>query len=119
KPGGEYVSNAPPYETRPYDGFDPPTVFRYGVAFEPIERNDQRLTTSLEINQPADNEQAIKLGFEWSWLRRVSLRTGYNFNADELKFSAGAGLFTDIGQTHASVDYAYTDGGVLGAVNRL
>ena len=119
KPGGKFVSSAPPFEKRSYDGFDPPTVFRYGVAFEPIERNDQRLTASLEINQPADNEQVIKLGFEWSWLRRIALRTGYNFNADEMKLSAGAGLFAAIGQTQGQVDYAFTDGGVLGTVNRL
>jgi len=106
-------------ELRDYDGFDPPTVFRYGLAFEPIETGQQRLTTSLEINQPADNAQVIKSGFEWVWQRRVALRSGYNFTADALKFSAGAGFYASIGQAQATVDYAYTDGGYLGTVNRL
>jgi hypothetical protein len=119
KPGGHYVSPVPPYETRTYDGFDPPTVFRYGVAFEPIENEHHRLTTSLEINQPADNAQLWKLGLEWTWLHRMALRSGYNFNADELKFSAGAGVFATIGEKQATVDYAFTDGGFLGAVNRV
>jgi long-subunit fatty acid transport protein len=119
KPGGNYVAPVAPYEVRSYDGFDPPTVFRYGVAFEPIENQRQRLTTSLEINQPADNSQLWKLGLEWTWLRRLALRAGYNFNADELKFSAGAGVYASIGQTQATVDYAYTDGGFLGTINRL
>jgi hypothetical protein len=119
KPGGQYVQSEPPYEERTYDGFDPPTVFRYGVAFEPVEREDHKLTSSLEFNQPADNQLTVKLGLEWNWHRRVALRTGYNFTADELKFSAGAGVFASIGQTQATVDYAFTDGGVLGAVNRL
>ena len=118
KPSGNYVS---PYtgEVRTYDGFDPPLVFRYGLAFEPIENASQRLTASLEFNQPADNRQLLKTGLEWAWQRRLALRAGYNFNADELNFSAGAGLYAAIGQSHATVDYAYTDGGFLGAINRL
>ena len=105
RPSGEFVSPVTG-EVRSYDGFDPPTVFRYGVAFEPIENQRQKLTTSLEMNQPADNQQQLKLGLEWTWERRLALRTGYNFNADELKLSAGAGLFASIGQTKATVDYA-------------
>ena len=66
KPGGDYVSPVTG-EVRSYDGFDPPTVFRYGLAFEPIENASQKLTTSLEINQPADNAQLVKAGLEWTW----------------------------------------------------
>ena len=32
---------------------------------------------------------------------------------------AGAGLFASIGATKATVDYAYTNGGFLGAINRV
>ena len=117
-PNGTYVS---PYtgEQRSYDSFDPPLMFRYGMAFEPIETTVQRLTTSIEFNQPADNRQAAKLGLEWAWQRRLALRSGYNFTADQLKFSAGAGVYATLGQTQATIDYAYTDGGFLGAINRL
>jgi len=118
KPSGNFVSPTTG-EVRSYDGFDPPTVFRYGLAFEPIETPAQRLTTSLEINQPADNQQVIKTGLEWTWLRRLALRTGYNFNSDELHFSAGAGLYASLGGLQGALDYAYTDGGFLGAINRL
>ena len=118
KPDGTYTS---PYtgEVRTYDGFDSPMMFRYGLAFEAIERPAQRLTYSLEINQPADNQQIVKSGLEWVWQRTLALRTGYNFNADALKFSAGAGFQATLGQTRGTIDYAYTDGGYLGAVNRL
>lgn len=118
KPSGQYVS---PYshEVRTYDGFDPPMAFRYGVAFEPLENSVQRLTTSFEMNQPADNQLQAKAGMEWSYRRAFSLRTGYNFNADELKFSAGAGFAGDFSTLHGNVDYAYTDAGFLGNVQRL
>jgi hypothetical protein len=126
KPGGDYVSvgadgiaGTADDEVRSYDGFDAPTIFRYGVAFEPIESSSQRLTTSLEANQPADNAQNIKLGVEWEWLGRLALRSGYNFNADALKFSAGAGVTAQIGGVRGQLDYAFTDGGFLGPINRL
>ncbi len=117
-PSGDYVS---PYtgEKRSYDGFDPPIQFRYGLAFEAIENAQQRLTVATEIVQPADNAQRIKAGLEWSWMRRYALRGGYNFNADVMHLSAGAGFALPLKTTQGSVDYAYTDGGPLGAINRL
>jgi len=117
-PGGSFVSPVTG-EVRAYDGFDPPIQFRYGLAFEAVENSQQRLTMSVEIAQPADNAQRVKTGMEWVWQRRLALRTGYNFNADELKFSAGAGLYLAVGQTQGTIDYAFTEGGPLGAINRL
>ncbi len=118
RPSGDYVS---PYDGQKlaYDGFDPPIMFRYGLAFEPVENEQQRVTTSLEFNQPADNSLRSKAGLEWQWMRVFSLRGGYNFNADALKLSAGAGVIARVGQTQATVDYAYTDGASLGAISRL
>jgi len=118
-PGADGLAGTADDEQRAYDGFDSPTVFRYGVAFEPIESARQRLTTSLEANQPADNTQAIKAGIEWVWVGRLSLRGGYNFNADALKLSAGAGVNAELGGWKGTLDYAYTDGGFLGPINRL
>ena len=106
-------------ETRNYDGFDPPIQFRYGLAFEAFENPQQRLTVSTEIAQPADNSQRVKAGLEWAWQRRFALRSGYNFNADALRFSAGAGFVVAIRQSQGSIDYAYTDGGPLGSVHRM
>ena len=117
-PGGNFNSPVSG-EVRKYDGFDPPILFRYGLAFEPIENANQRLTTAIEIAQPADNAQRVKLGLEWTWQRRLALRTGYDFNADELKYAAGAGLYLQVGQRQGTLDYAFTDGGDLGAINRL
>jgi long-subunit fatty acid transport protein len=117
RPGGDFVSPVTG-EIRTYDSFDPPTVFRYGLAFEPIENASQKLTTTLEINQPADNAQVIKAGAEWTWERRLALRGGYNFSADALQLSAGAGLFAGLGSARLTFDYAFTDGGYLGLVHR-
>lgn len=117
-PSGSFVSPTTG-EVRSYDGFDAPTLFRYGLAFEPLETANTRMTTSLEVNQPADDAQVIKAGVEWTWLKRLALRTGYNFNSDAMKLSAGAGLFASLGSWQTTLDYAYTDGGPLGGVNRV
>ncbi len=118
KPSGNYVS---PYDgsTAQYDGFDPPLMFRYGLAFEPIENEHQRLTTAFEVNQPADNERLVKAGAEWLFMNSLAIRGGYNFSADALKLSAGAGFNGTFGNLRGALDYAYTDGGPLGAVHRL
>ena len=118
QPGGDYTSPTTG-EVRSYDSFDPPIMFRYGLAFEPIENAHQRLTTSFEVAQPADNAQRVKIGAEWTWQHLLALRTGYDFNADELKYAAGAGLYIGVGEKQGTVDYAFTDGGALGAINRL
>jgi hypothetical protein len=117
-PSGEFTSPLTG-EIRQYDGYDPPMMFRYGLAFEPLENSKQRLTTALEVNQPADNQQLMKAGLEWTYMRRFALRTGYNFRADALKLSAGAGFVAGLGQSTLNIDYAYTDGGPLGAIHRM
>ena len=118
RPSGHFIS---PYsgELRQYDGFDPPMTFRYGVAFEPVENSVQRLTTSFEMNQPADNQLQSKAGAEWSYRNTFALRTGYSFNADQLKFSAGAGFVSQFSSLRGALDYAYTNGGFLGAIHRV
>ena len=117
-PSGSYQSPITG-ETRNYDGFDPPIQFRYGFAFEAVENAQQRLTVATEIVQPADNAQRMKAGLEWALQRRVALRAGYNFNADVMRLSAGLGIVIPLSLAQGSVDYAYTDGGPLGSINRL
>jgi len=118
QPGGSFTSPTTS-DVLDYDSFNPPTQFRYGLAWEPIESKDVRVTTSFEVSQPADDQQAIKAGVEGTVRHALSLRTGYNFNADEIKWSAGAGIYGDIKTTRATVDYAYSDGGLLGAIHRV
>jgi len=117
KPSGDFTSATG--EVRAYDNFSPPTTFRFGVAWEPVEKETQRLTTSLEFDQPSDNQLVAKGGVEYEIDRRFALRTGYNANADEMKWSAGAGFYPTFGTTRGTLDYAFTDGGVLGSVHRV
>jgi hypothetical protein len=116
-PSGEYYSSTG--EVRAYDSFNPPTQFRWGLAMEPVESEQMAVTTAFEVSQPADNQQAYKLGLEWSLRRTLALRGGYDFNADALKWSAGAGVLGDVGVLRGTVDYAYTDGDELGSIHQF
>jgi hypothetical protein len=116
-PSGKYFS--PDGEVREWDSANPPTQFRWGVAWEPVQSKSMMLTTALEVSQPADNSQALKAGLEWTLQRVLSLRTGYDFNADVINWSAGAGAVANLGTTRGSVDYAYSDGGVLGGIHQF
>jgi hypothetical protein len=59
------------------------------------------------------------VGVEYEWSRRVAVRTGYDLNASDLKWSAGAGFYPEFGTVRGTLDYAYTDGGALGAIHRI
>jgi hypothetical protein len=117
-PGGQFVSQNGT-GTRTYDQFSAPTNFRYGLGFEPIETENLRVTTALEALQPSDNSIQYRAGTEILIQNHFALRTGYQIRSDAFKFSAGAGFRGDVGTLHGTVDYAYTDAGPLGHVDRL
>ena len=47
------------------------------------------------------------------------MRTGYTYPTDEQGISLGAGVHTGVGGADFSFDYAYTQFGLFGNVNRL
>ncbi len=143
-PGGTFISqytkddNGAPI-TRSFDTFSAPAMFRYGLAFEPLEREGFRWTTALEASQPSDNAIEFRLGTEFLIANHLALRTGYQVKnsetfqqataepglnllgseKDAFGFCAGAGFKGQVAGFDGEVNYAYTDGGPLGHVNRL
>jgi hypothetical protein len=95
QPSGQFTSPTDG-SVRDYDGFDAPTMFRYGVAFEPIENARMRLTTSLEASQPADDAQSIKAGVEWTYMRSLALRTGLRLQRRRAEVLGRRGLLGDV-----------------------
>jgi len=81
-------------------------VFRYGIAFEPIENASQRLTTSLEANQPPTTRNRSRPGSSGCGSAGWRCAAANNFNADALKLSAGAGINAELGGWKGTLDYA-------------
>jgi long-subunit fatty acid transport protein len=112
-----------------FQSFSLPTLFRLGFAIEPWMTDDQRITSSIQLNHPNDNAENVRLGVEYAWQNTLFLRGGLKrtigqklLSADETSeesFTLGAGfrLATDV--TAVQADYAYANFNRLGSVHRI
>jgi len=102
-----------------WQSFAPPTIFRIGFAFEPYETEENRITTSIQLNHPNDNSENVSLGAEYSWRKMFFLRGGYKFNVDEQNYSFGLGLNIPISIAEFTLDYAFANFQRLGSSHRF
>lgn len=128
---------APSGEVQQYDGsiastfqsFSPPTQFKIGFAIDPLETEEQKLTTTIELQHPNDNAENVHLGVEYQWDKWLWLRTGVrrtigeplfghdNTNAGDYTF--GFGVAAPVATLRLNFDYAYAHFNILGSVNRI
>ena len=106
-------------EQSEWQSFAPPTIFRIGFAFEPIESEENILTTAIQLNHPNDNSENVSLGAEYSWRKILYLRAGYKFNVDEQNYTFGAGVNVPISIAQFNFDYAYSNFVKLGSAHRF
>jgi long-subunit fatty acid transport protein len=109
--------------------FSLPTVFKLGFAMEPWTVDDQRITTSIQLNHPNDNAEHVRLGVEYAWQNTVFVRAGVKrtigqklLGEDETSaesYTLGTGFRLATGVTTVQADYAYADFGRLGAIHRI
>lgn len=117
RPNGRYLSNVTGAEAS-YASFSPPTSFHLGFSIDALARNAHRVTLVTQVAHPTDRDEIVRAALEY-WLDdSYSLRTGYDFEADEMGFSAGLGLRLRLGGRQGTLDYAFTEGGNLSAVHR-
>lgn len=102
-----------------FQQFPPPTFFRIGFAMEPIMNEQNRLTTSIQLNSPNDNAENVNLGFEYAYKEFLFLRGGYKFNVDSENFSLGAGVKLPITFAMAHLDYSIANFKELGLAQRV
>ena len=112
-----------------FQSFSLPTVFKLGVAYDPIDSDDQKLTTSVQLNHPNDNAEHFRIGLECSWQQTFFVRGGLKrtigqrlLAADgtsEEDFTLGAGVNVAVGISKVSADYAFSNYNRLGTVHRI
>jgi hypothetical protein len=113
-----------------FQSFSLPTTFKLGIAMEPLEDENSRLTTSLQLNHPNDNSEHVRLGFEYAFRNTFFVRGGLKrtigqklFGADETSaedFTLGAGVAVDLASlSRVSADYAFARFGALGSIHRF
>lgn len=101
-----------------------PLTFKIGISMDVLDLTDinpdhHSLLISIDANRPRDYDEQLLFGAEYSFINRFVVRGGYGFPKDEEQFSFGAGIKQPVGSFILSIDYAYTQFGVFGDVNRL
>ncbi len=112
-----------------FQSFSVPTIFRLGVAMDPLNNDQHRLTTSVQLNHPNDNSEAIRLGLEYAFERTFFLRAGIKRTigqkllgddmTSEEDLALGAGVLVPMGLSQVGADYAFANYGRLGSVHRI
>ncbi len=126
---GTQVSTFQSISNPTFQSFSLPTEFRIGLAMEPLQSDDQKLTTSIQLNHPNDNAEHLRFGVEYSWRNTLFLRGGVKrtigqplFGDDETgeeSFALGAGVLVPLGVSTVGADYAFAAFGRLGSVHRI
>lgn len=106
------------------ENFELPLTFSMGVSANLFELSGYSSSThallmTVQAERPRDYAEQVKAGMEYTFMNTLSLRAGYLFPTDEQGINLGAGLQTDISGIALGVDYAYTQFGTFGTVNRL
>ena len=106
------------------DAFSLPLIFRFGIAFRPLDNRTNRVVTAIDLIHPSDNTESINLGAEYVFRDMISLRAGYHslFERDYETtggLTLGCGLQIYIQQMVLVLDYAYRNFGVLDTVDRI
>jgi hypothetical protein len=97
------------------DEFSAPTLFKMGASIRAIERPDYYLTTAVQLNHPNDNAENIRLGAEFVFRNRFSLRTGYKINVNGEKYpTGGIGIIFPDGKLPLTIDYGFFPSDYLG-----
>jgi hypothetical protein len=112
-----------------FQSFSPPTVFKVGFAFDPVQTEQHRLTTAIQLDHPNDNAEDIRLGAEYAWSDWFRLRAGLKRIVGESwldksqkatdDYSFGVGVVAPLAITTITFDYAYTNYNDLGATHRI
>ncbi|HEX9252571.1 MAG TPA: PorV/PorQ family protein [Ignavibacteriaceae bacterium] len=102
-----------------WQSFSPPTMFRIGFALEPYEDDENRITTSIQLNHPNDNSENLSLGVEYVWNQMFFARAGYKINVDEQNYTFGAGVNVPVSIANVSIDYAFANFSKLGSAHRF
>ncbi|MEK7818585.1 MAG: PorV/PorQ family protein [Bacteroidota bacterium] len=119
KPNGE-IEQLGIGKTTDFEEFSPPTNFSLGFAFEPIDNETHRVTSSIQLNHPNDNSENFAIGSEYSWRETFFVRTGKKFKIEEQKsFSFGVGVKIPMDVNFVFVDYGVTSIGDLGFTHSI
>lgn len=97
-----------------------PGIFRLGLSWDAVDKEDHRLTIAGQLNHPTDNNETFAFGAEYAWNKLFFFRTGYEFGQDERGFpSLGFGLNYHRDFGNIRLDYGMSHKNRLGVIHRF
>ena len=105
--------------------FELPLTFQLGASmnlldFTNLNPDAHSLMLHVDAQRPRDFEEHVKFGLEYTFMDIISLRGGFEQTVSEEEgVSLGAGLHHEISGIRVGADYAYTDWGLFGDVQRI
>jgi len=102
-----------------YEGYAPPTEFKFGIALEPVVRPWLDTVIDFELAHPSDNKETFRLGGEALLSKVLALRAGHDFGADAMQTSFGVGARVTILSVDSRIDYSATLTEYLSTVHRI
>lgn len=106
------------------ESFELPLTFNVGVSmdvldFSQVDSGMHSLLVAVDARRPRDFSEQLKVGTEYVFMDMLALRAGYVFPTDEQGINLGGGLTVTVGNIGLGADYAYTQFGLFGNVNRV
>jgi len=118
-----YDSKIQEYVTEPEENYRPyhiPLLFRAGIAIEIMETTNNKITLAGDLVHLNDNVEQVNLGGEYWFNNFLCVRGGYIGNHDSANFSVGGSLNLSLSQLgSASLDYSYSDFGILDLIHQM
>ncbi|NOY79167.1 MAG: UPF0164 family protein [Calditrichaeota bacterium] len=119
----EYGDNNTIFADLQTDKWSLPLLFRFGLAWEILNKDMNQLTVAVEARHPNDNTENVSFGAEYGFRQWVFFRAGYQslFESDREKgLTFGLGLVYYLSPTlPLQFDYAYADWGRLSSAHRF
>ncbi len=106
--------------------FELPLTFQIGIAmnlvdFTSLNPDMHSLQLHVDAQRPRDFDEHVRFGVEYTFMNIVSVRGGFEQAgvSEEQGVSLGAGLRYEVSGIRFGADYAYTDFGLFGSLNRI
>lgn len=102
-----------------------PLMFIMGAAVDlfelvsPESTENSDLLLAIDFTHPNNYDERMNIGLEYTFLKRVAVRGGYQFNQDVASWSTGFGINGKLAGKIVDFDYSYSAFDVFDGVNRF
>jgi hypothetical protein len=95
-----------------------PTVFKMGFAIDALKKDKHLLVGSLQLNNPNDNAENIRIGVEYQYSELIQIQTGYKLSVKGQSLpSLGIGYKSKIGANPLRINYGVNPTDYMGMLH--